>query len=216
MRFAKVLFLEIILLLFAGSNCLAEDPTQDIKLNVKEFTLKNGMLFLIVERQTTPQVACRVAIRAGSALEQTGKSGIAHLLEHMMFKGTKNFGTLDVKKDRELQEEIEAAYQVILAEESKREPDRALMKNKHAEMGNLRREVQNIYVPQAFSSQLGKNGAVGVNAFTSKDQTQYMASVPSDMLEQWFSIVSEQLFEPSWREFYVEKEVVQREWAFRY
>ncbi|MCJ7775754.1 MAG: insulinase family protein, partial [Desulfobulbaceae bacterium] len=108
MRFAKVLFLEIILLLFAGSNCLAEDPAQDIKLNVKEFTLKNGMLFLIVERPTTPQVACRVAIRAGSALEQTGKSGIAHLLEHMMFKGTKNFGTLDVKKDQGLQEKIEA------------------------------------------------------------------------------------------------------------
>jgi predicted Zn-dependent peptidase len=196
--------------------CLAEDPTQDIKLSVKEFTLKNGMLFLIVERPTTPQVACRVAIRAGSALEQTGKSGIAHLLEHMMFKGTKNFGTLDVKKDQELQEKIEAAYQVILAEERKRKPDQMLIKTKLAEMDSLRREVQKIYVPQAFSSQLGKNGAVGVNAFTSKDQTQYMASVPSDMLEQWFSIVSEQLLEPSWREFYVEKEVVQREWAFRY
>ncbi len=174
------------------------------------------MLFLIVERPTTPQVACRVAIRAGSALEQTGKSGIAHLLEHMMFKGTKNFGTLDVKKDQELQEKIEAAYQVVLAEARKRKPDQMLIKTKLAEMDSLRREVQKIYVPQAFSSQLGRNGAVGVNAFTSKDQTQYMASVPSDMLEQWFSIVSEQLFEPSWREFYVEKEVVQREWAFRY
>ncbi len=216
MRFVKNFIFGIFLLLAAGGMCLAEDPTQDIKLSVKEFTLKNGMLFLIVERPTTPQVACRVAIRAGSALEQTGKSGIAHLLEHMMFKGTKNFGTLDVKKDQELQEKIEAAYQVILAEERKRKPDQMLIKTKLAEMDSLRREVQKIYVPQAFSSQLGKNGAVGVNAFTSKDQTQYMASVPSDMLEQWFSIVSEQLLEPSWREFYVEKEVVQREWAFRY
>jgi predicted Zn-dependent peptidase len=91
-----------------------------------------------------------------------------------------------------------------------------LIEAKLAEMEGLRLEVQKIYVPNAFSSQLGKNGAVGVNAFTSKDQTQYTASVPSDMLEQWFSIVSEQLFEPSWREFYVEKEVVQREWAYRY
>jgi len=206
----------IFVLLFFGDICLADDPTRDIKLNVKEFTLKNGMLFLVVERSTTPQVACRVAIRAGSALEQTGKSGVAHLLEHMMFKGTKNFGTLDVKKDQELQEKIEKAYQVILAEKQKRKPDQMLIKTKLAEMDSLRREVQKIYVPQAFSSQLGRNGAVGVNAFTSKDQTQYMASVPSDMLEQWFSIVSEQLFEPSWREFYVEKEVVQREWAFRY
>ncbi len=83
-------------------------------------------------------------------------------------------------------------------------------------MEALRREVQKIYIPQAFSAQLGKNGAVGVNAFTTKDQTQYLASVPSDMLEQWFSIASEQIFEPAWREFYIEKEVIQREWAFRY
>ena len=83
-------------------------------------------------------------------------------------------------------------------------------------MDDLRGKVQKIYEPQVFSSQLGRNGAVGINAFTSKDQTQYLASVPSDMLEQWFSIISEQIFEPAWREFYVEKEVVQREWAFRY
>jgi predicted Zn-dependent peptidase len=194
----------------------AEDPASRIRLDVKEFKLKNGMQFLIVERPTTPQVACRIAIRAGAALEEKGKTGIAHLLEHMMFKGTKNFGTSDYKKDQKLQEQIEAAYQVALAEEAKRHPDQALIESKLKEMERLRLEVQKIYVPQAFSSQLGRNGAVGVNAFTSKDQTQYVMSVPSDMVEQWFSIVSEQLFEPSWREFYVEKEVVQREWAFRY
>ena len=83
-------------------------------------------------------------------------------------------------------------------------------------MEQLRLEAQKLYIPEVFSSQLGKNGAVGVNAFTTKDQTQFTASVPADMIEQWFSIISEQLFEPSWREFYVEKEVVQREWAFRY
>ena len=216
MRFFKYLFLGFFLALFAPSLCLGQGSDPDIKLDVKEFRLENGMLFLIVERPTMPQVACRLAIRAGSALEEAGKTGIAHMLEHMMFKGTKNFGTLDFKKDRDLQERIEAAYQVVLAEQKKRHPNQSLIKAKFAEMDRLRLEVQEIYVPQAFSSQLGKNGAVGINAFTSKDQTQYIASVPSDMLEQWFSIISEQLFEPSWREFYVEKEVVQREWAFRY
>ncbi|MCP4683661.1 MAG: insulinase family protein [Desulfobacterales bacterium] len=196
--------------------CPAAGLSSDITLDVKEFKLDNGLLFLVVERPTTPQVACRVAIRAGSALEQAGKTGIAHMLEHMMFKGTKNFGTLDYKKDQDLQKRIEAAYQVVLSEESRRNPDTDLVKSKLAEMDRLRLEVQKIYIPQAFSSQLQKNGAVGVNAFTGKDQTQYTMSIPSDMLEQWFSMVSEQLFEPSWREFYVEKEVIQREWAFRY
>ena len=216
MRLSRSFALSLFLLAMAWSLCLAKESAPEIKLDVKEFELENGMLFLIVERPTTPQVACRVAIRTGSALEEVGKTGIAHLLEHMMFKGTKNFGTLDPKKDQELQERIEAAYQGVLEEERKRDPDRALIKAKLAEMERLRLEVQEIYVPRAFSAQLGRNGAVGVNAFTSKDQTQFTVSVPSDMLEQWFSIVSEQLFEPSWREFYVEKEVVQREWAYRY
>ena len=216
MRFVKIIKFGLLLLLLIGNVCLASSSPVDIKLNVKEFQLENGMMFLVVERPATPQVACRLAIRGGSALEQSGKTGIAHLLEHMMFKGTKNFGTLDVAKDRKLQKQIEEAYQTILTEKQKRNPNPELIKEKRAEMAKLRAEVQKIYVSQAFSSQLGKNGAVGVNAFTTKDQTQYMASVPSDMLEQWFSIVSEQLFEPSWREFYVEKEVVQREWAFRY
>jgi predicted Zn-dependent peptidase len=216
MRFAKIVKFGLLLLLLIANICLAASSPVDIKLDVKEFQLENGMMFLIVERPATPQVACRLAIRAGSALEQSGKTGIAHLLEHMMFKGTKNFGTLDVAKDQQLQNQIEEAYQTILSEKQKRNPNPELIKAKHAEMERLRAEVQKIYIPQVFSSQLGKNGAVGVNAFTTKDQTQYMASVPSDMLEQWFSIASEQLFEPSWREFYVEKDVVQREWAFRY
>ena len=195
---------------------LAQDSPPRINLDVKEFRLKNGMLFLVVERHATPQVACHLSIRAGSALEEAGKTGIAHMLEHMMFKGTKNFGTMDPRRDQALQDQIEAAYQVILSEERKRTPDHSLIQAKRKEMERLRLQVQEIYVPQAFSSQLGMNGAVRVNAFTSKDETQYFMSVPSDMVEQWFSIVSEQLFEPAWREFYVEKEVIQREWAFRY
>jgi predicted Zn-dependent peptidase len=216
MRLVKNLLLACLLLAFVANSGQALNSISDIKINVKEFQLENGMLFLIVERPSTPQVACRLAIRAGSALEETGKTGIAHLLEHMMFKGTKNFGTRNVEKDRELQERIEAAYQAVLAEQHKRRPNKEFIRKKLTEMNQLRAEVQKIYVSQAFSSQLGRNGAVGVNAFTTKDQTQYIMSVPSDMIEQWFSIISEQLFEPSWREFYVEKEVLQREWAFRY
>ncbi len=209
-------FTAILLSFLLETSTLAQKPETDIRLDVKEFTLENGMLFLVVERSATPQVACRLAIRAGSALESTGQTGIAHMLEHMMFKGTKNFGTLDWEKDLQLQTEIEAAYQVIAAERHKRRPDQTLIKRQLEKMTRLRSKVQQIYVPQAFSSQLGKNGAVGVNAFTTQDQTQFVMSIPSDMIEQWFSMVSEQIFEPAWREFYVEKEVVQREWAYRY
>jgi len=216
MRLFKILILIFSMFFVTGVVYAAADTAYDLNLNVQTFQLENGMLFLVVERPATPQVAFRLAIRAGSALEETGKTGIAHMLEHMLFKGTKNFGSLNYKQDQKLQTRIEEAYQVVLAENSKRQPNTALISSKVAEMEALRREVQKIYVPQSFSAQLGRNGAVGVNAFTTKDQTQYLASLPSDMVEQWFSIASEQIFEPAWREFYVEKEVIQREWAFRY
>jgi len=216
MSYLRRFFLFFLLVLASVSISVAGDPAQMMNLQVEEFTLQNGMMFLVVERHAMPQVACRLAVRAGSALEAQGKTGIAHMLEHMMFKGTKNFGTLDFKRDQELQERIEQAYQVVLSEQRKRHPDQTLIRTKLRRMEELRLEVQKIYVPQAFSSQLGKNGAVGVNAFTNRDETQYVTSLPSDMIEQWFSIVSEQIFEPAWREFYVEKEVVQREWDFRH
>ena len=216
MRFIKLGMALLVAALIGAGSSDASEAGAKLQLGVKEFTLKNGMLFLVVERPATPQVAVRLAVRAGSALEERGKTGIAHMLEHMMFKGTKNFGSTDYQKEAKLQARIDAAYDVVKAEQAKRSPDPKVIQDKLAEMEQLRLEAQKLYIPQVFSSQLGRNGAVGVNAFTSQDQTQYIASVPSDMIEQWFSIVSEQLFEPSWREFYVEKEVVQREWAFRY
>ncbi len=215
-RAALLLFLLPVLLIAWAVPAAGTGAPDGLDVNVQSFTLDNGMLFLVVERHTTPQVACRLAIRAGAALEERGKTGIAHMLEHMMFKGTKNFGTLDPERDRELQQKIESAYQEVLDERRKRNPDQDRIREKLEEMARLRQKVQEIYVPQAFSAHLGRNGAVGVNAFTSKDQTQYVMSLPSDMLELWFSMVSEQTFEPAFREFYVEKEVVQREWAFRY
>jgi predicted Zn-dependent peptidase len=216
-KIRSCLFLFAIFLSFAvATGVFATSTESPINIDVKEFKLDNGMLFLVVERPATPQIACRLAIRAGSALESTGQTGIAHMLAHMLFKGTKNFGTLNWEEDRRLQAEIESIYQVIAQERQKRKPNQALIQEKKEALAPLSSQVQKIYVPQAFSSQLGKNGAVGVNAFTSRDQTQYVMSVPSDMVEQWFSITSEQIFEPAFRKFYVEKDVIQREWAFRY
>ncbi len=205
-----------VLLILVGALGAAAGTEALPGLAVQEFTLPNGMLFLVVERHTTPQVAVRLAIRAGSALEDAGRTGLAHLVEHMLFKGTRNFGSRDFRRDAEIQERIDALFEELRAEEARRHPDRERIRRLGEEMERLRLEAQGLYIPQVFSTQLGKNGAVGVNAFTNTDQTQYVASVPADMLEQWFSIVSEQVFEPAWREFYVEKEVVKREWAFRY
>jgi len=214
----RLLKIALILIVFqtGGVPVPVVAETAATNIAVEQFKLANGMQFLVVERPAVPQISFRLAIRAGSALEGSGQTGIAHLLEHMLFKGTKNFGSTDWQADQRLQEEIDAAYQVIKAEQATRRPDQEVIAANRGKMTALRQKVQAIYQPQAFSSQLGKNGGVGINALTTRDQTQYTVDLPSDMAEQWFSIVSEQIFEPSFREFYVEKEVVQREWAFRY
>ncbi len=146
MRLYKIFVVSIILLVLGVNFNAAAATAYDLNIDVKAFRLENGMQVLVVERPATPQVACRLAIRAGSALEQAGKTGIAHLLEHMMFKGTKNFGTFDYKKDQQLQDQIEVAYQAVLREQNKRRPDPELIKKKQAEMNELRLKVQEIYV----------------------------------------------------------------------
>ena len=98
MRTLKLFMLTLILLVFTTDVYASGDTADNLNIDVQHFQLENGMLFLVVERPATPQVAVRLAIRAGSALEETGKTGIAHLLEHMMFKGTKNFGIAGLQK----------------------------------------------------------------------------------------------------------------------
>ena len=107
--FLRYITIIMVIFTFFIGNSLAQDTSSSAKINVQEFFLENGMQFLIVERHNTPQVAFRLAIRAGPALEETGKTGIAHMLEHMLFKGTKNFGTLDSEIDEALQMKIESA-----------------------------------------------------------------------------------------------------------
>ena len=208
-------FFLIVILLVIPSTAICYQK-YDFNLPVQEFRLKNGMMFLVLERHTTPQVACRLVIRAGSALEDTGKTGLAHLIEHMMFKGTKNFGSIDFKRQLQLEGRLNDIFVKIKEERGRRNPDTKKIEQLKKEAQEFRNSIKKLYIPQVFSSQLAKNGAVNINAFTTKDQTQYFMSIPSDMLEQWFSIVSEQIFEPAWWDFFTEKEVVKREWAFRY
>ncbi|HEX5682118.1 MAG TPA: insulinase family protein, partial [Desulfobacterales bacterium] len=132
MRIIKFGTLLLVSALIAAGTSNASGTSTNLQLDVKEFTLKNGMLFLVVERPATPQVAVRLAVRAGSALEERGKTGIAHLLEHMMFKGTKNFGSTDYQEDATLQARIDAAYAEVKSEQAKRSPDAKVIQEKRA------------------------------------------------------------------------------------
>jgi predicted Zn-dependent peptidase len=179
---------------------------------VREHTLQNGMKLLIVERHTSPTIAAWIRFRVGSVDERSDERGIAHLLEHMLFKGTKSLGTTDYEAEKPLLDRIEATAQRIFLEKAKREKgDTTLIARLEKELKELEAKAGAYVVKEEFAQIYAKNGGVGYNAFTSKDGTTYLINVPANKLELWAAIESDRMKNPVLREFYTERNVVMEE-----
>ena len=200
------------------------------KVPVTEKTLPNGLRLLLVERHDDPTVAGGWVAHVGSANERPGITGIAHLFEHMMFKGTPTLGTKDYRKDLEIiaeQEKIRdairreeaglrAAYRRgeiddLLKPENKTETLKALEKQFNALIVRQRE----ILVKNEFDLVYTTAGASGMNAFTTTDLTGYFITVPANKLELWMWMESERIYHPVFREFYAERDVVFEERRMR-
>jgi predicted Zn-dependent peptidase len=205
-------------------------PAQAQKVPVIETTLSNGMKLLMVERPDEPAISGGWVAHVGSANERPGITGIAHLFEHMMFKGTPTIGTTDYERDLEIiarQEEVRdqmrleeakmrAAYRRgeiddLSRPENKTERWRELEK----EFNKLIAEQREIIVKNEFDRIYTAAGASGMNAFTSPDMTGYFITVPANKLELWMWMESERILRPVFREFYAEREVVFEERRLR-
>ena len=179
---------------------------------VVEHTLKNGLKLLMVERHTSPTVSAWIRFRVGSVDERSDERGIAHLLEHMLFKGTKTLGTRNYAAEAPLLEKIEVVAQQLLAEQGKRsKADPALVRKLEQELANLEKQAQQYVVKDEFFDLYARNGSTGYNAFTSRDGTTYLISLPSNKLELWAAIESDRMRNPVLREFYTERSVVMEE-----
>jgi hypothetical protein len=179
---------------------------------VREHTLANGMKLLMVERKSSPTVAAWIAFKVGSAHEGSGERGIAHLLEHMLFKGTQTLGTNNYKAEKPLLEKIEATAQRLLEEKAKGpagEP--ALIARLEEALAALEREAAAYVVKDEFSSLYARHGGFGYNAFTSRDSTAYLINLPANKLALWAAIESDRMRYPVLREFYSERSVVMEE-----
>ncbi len=197
---------------------------------VKEHTLSNGMRLLLVERHDKPTVATAWIVRAGSANEKPGMTGVAHLFEHMMFKGSKIIGTKDIKRDLEINAAQDRIQAEIRREETllrkkelageiadMRDPKaRSAQHQKLVEdMEKLVKEQQDLLVKDEFSKIYTQAGGSGLNAFTYQDATCYINTVPANRLELWAWMESERLYQPVFREFYKERDVVGEERRLR-
>jgi predicted Zn-dependent peptidase len=210
--------------------CLLGLPSAAQQVPVVEKHLANGMRLLFVERHDEPSVAGGWVAHVGSANEKLGMTGIAHLFEHMMFKGTPTIGTKDYKKDLEIIEAQERVRDQMRTEDRKMRAEYRrgqiddLMKpeNKTERYRELEKEFnqlivdqRNILVKNEFDRIYSGQGASSMNAFTSEDMTAYFINVPANKLELWMWMESERIWHPVFREFYAERDVVFEERRMR-
>ena len=223
----KTAVLAALVILMAGVG-LAVDQA---KVPVEEHQLSNGMHLLLVPRHEAPSVSAGWVAHVGSANEEAGVTGIAHLFEHMMFKGTTTIGTKDAARELEIMNKLDAVRTEMEKEYTKlRDAKRRgtvegsiyLPENRtprleelYKQMKELQDEQHTYIVKDEYDKVYTTLGASGMNAFTNTDATTYFITVPANKLELWFWMESGRLMHPVFREFYSERDVVREERRMR-
>ncbi|RKY86605.1 insulinase family protein [candidate division KSB1 bacterium] len=208
MRWKKV-FVLTILFLFTSTFSFA----QTLKLDVKEYTLKNGLKILMVERHEIPRVVCHIYYKVGSVNEHPGITGISHLHEHMMFKGTKIMGVSDYKMDKEINDLIDLLEERIYYEKfwKRSKPDVKKIEEWQKLVDVLLKEEKKYIIKDDLWETYMKNGGSSLNASTGNEVTGYYVTLPSNKVELQMFLESDRMANPVFREFYSEKEVVREE-----
>jgi predicted Zn-dependent peptidase len=199
----------LLAVLSAAVPAVGQAAFKDLENQVVQFELANGLRFLVVERHVAPVFSYVTYVDAGGVDEVPGITGIAHMFEHMAFKGTKMIGTKDAAKEEALFEKMDRAWDAYLDEKRKGpRADEARLETLLADFQEIQDEAQELVIQNDFSRILEENGVVGLNAATSLDWTRYNYSLPSNRLELWAMLEGDRLTQPVLREFYKERDVV--------
>ena len=189
---------------------------KDFEKRVTEFTLGNGMHFIILERHDAPVVSFHSYVNAGSVNDPSGETGIAHMFEHMAFKGTGTIGTTNYPAEKKAMEEVERIYDQYDAERNKGvKADPKKLETLQEQLKGAMEKANSYVVPNAYPRIIEENGGVGMNAGTSNDSTNYFYNFPRNRLELWFLLESQRFYDPVFREFYKERDVVREERRMR-
>ncbi|HET6372188.1 MAG TPA: pitrilysin family protein [Candidatus Polarisedimenticolia bacterium] len=200
--------------LFAAAPAVAQDIPQ-IEKNVTVHTLPNGWTFIIYERPAAPVFSFATHVNVGSAQEVPGITGIAHMFEHMAFKGTPNIGTTDYAAEKKALDKVDQAYAAYDAERRKPGADLAKVASLEKAWKDAQEAADKFIVKNEFADLVDREGGVGLNAGTGADSTVYFYSLPSNKPELWAYLESERFMHPVFREFYKERDVVKEERRLR-
>jgi predicted Zn-dependent peptidase len=189
---------------------------KEFEKKVTEFTLANGLHFIVAERHEAPVVSFHTYVSAGSVDDPSGETGIAHMFEHMAFKGTERIGSRNWPEEKAAIEHVEAVYDQLDQERDKgAKADAQKIAALEAELMANETKAGSYVIPNLYPRIIEENGGEGMNAETRPDSTEYFYSLPSNRLELWFLLESERFIQPVFREFYKERDVVMEEYRMR-
>ncbi|HUS06232.1 MAG TPA: pitrilysin family protein [Bryobacteraceae bacterium] len=194
-------------------------PAQNLKefeKKVTEFTLSNGLHFIVLERHEAPVVSFDAFVNVGAVDDPAGQSSMAHMFEHMIGKGIPSLGSKNWPEEQKLLAEVEKVYD--RAEEERRKgprADPAKLKQLEAELKEAIEKANADVDPNAYVRVINENGGAGFNAGTAQDYTTYFYGLPSNRIELWFLLQSEWFRRPVFREFYKERDIVREERRMR-
>lgn len=192
----------------------AQDLPQ-LEKKVTVHKLANGWTFIIYERPTAPVFSFATQVNVGSAQEVPGITGLAHMFEHMAFKGTPGIGTNDYEAEKAALAKIDAAYAAFDAARRTPGVDEARLAELEKAWKDAQEEADKYIVKNEFDELVERAGGVGLNAGTGADSTTYFYSLPSNKTELFAYLESERFMHPVFREFYKERDVVKEERRMR-
>jgi predicted Zn-dependent peptidase len=198
-----------------GASLLAQDLKQFEK-RVTEFTLPNGLHFIVLERHQAPVVSFHTYVNAGSVDDPKGSTGLAHMFEHMAFKGTDTIGSKNPVAEEAALKEVERVYDLLDAERNKlQKADEQKLKKLQADLDAAIEKANSYVVDNLYPRIIEENGGVGMNASTAEDSTNYFYNFPANRIELWFYLESSRFLHPVYRQFYKERSVVREERRMR-
>src|SRR5699024_3685856 len=177
------------------------DPT-----GARYYTLDNGLTVILAENHKEPNIQTYVAVKAGAKTDPATHTGLAHYLEHMLFKGTDKFGTLDYEKEKPLLDKIEALY-----EEYNHTTDEEKRKEIYREIDQVSNEAAKYAIANEYDKLMSAMGARGTNAFTSFEETVYTENIPASAVDKYLAVQAERFRNPVFRIFHTELEAVYEE-----
>ena len=204
----------VALLLVVASGTAAQDLASFEK-RTQMRVLDNGLTVIIVERRDAPVFSYATMVNTGSAQEVPGITGLAHMFEHMAFKGSDQIGTKDWKAEEAALRRVEETYAAYQQARGAVRPDAARVAELEKAWKDAIAEADKYVEQDQFSTVVDRAGGVGMNAFTSSDQTGYFFSMPSNRFELWAYLESERFRRPVFRQFYKERDVVFEERRMR-